>query len=130
MSDKNRINATALSLATLPLVHNGGVAMQFDELLAQMVADCEGRHTVDKDRVVTLKVLLRPVTLDSGVLDHVDVDFDLGAKGPGFSTGTMPMLPRKGNRLLFQPLSPHDPRQDPLPNIDKGTGEVLDDDAQ
>lgn len=125
MADKNRINATALSLETLPLVEAGGVAKQFDELLAQMVQDCEGRHFLDKDRVVTLKVLLKPVCTDSGILDHVDVDFDLGAKGPGFSTGAMPMLPRQGNRLLFQPLSPNDPHQDPLPNIDKETGEVI-----
>lgn len=130
MSDraKDKINATTLSLETLPLVDKGSVALQFNELLQQLVADCEARHAVDKDRALTMKVLLRPVTKESGVFDHVDVEFDFGSKVPGFSTGSMPMLPRHGSRLLFQPLSPDDPRQDPLPNLKPG--ERMDEDGQ
>jgi len=130
MSAAASINAQTLTLASIPMVEQGAIAAQFNALLKAAVHDCEERSGIEKSREVTLKVKMLPLVTARGLLEQVHVEFEMSNKVPGYTSMPHPMLVRRGDRLIFQPLSPDDPRQDPLPNLKPGerlnkeTGEV------
>lgn len=125
----SKINAQNLSMESLPLVRSGLLAAQFDALIRATVRDCHERPALEKGRKITLEITLTPRCDDRGNMDMVAADFGMKSTIPGFSVEGDPMLPRGEDRLLFQPLSPSDPRQDALPlgdneTVDPETGEV------
>lgn len=123
----NKIQAQDLSTESLPLVRNGMLAAQLDALIRAVTRDCHERPALDKARKIVLEIGLTPRCDDRGNIEAVYADFAMKSRIPGYAIEGDQMLPRGEDRLLFQPLSPTDPRQDALPihgGVDMETGEV------
>lgn len=58
--------ATKLTHDTIGHLHAGAIGAVINDAIRRCMADCEARAGLDKDRVVTIKVAIRPV-LNKGI---------------------------------------------------------------
>lgn len=75
-------------------IDSGRIKAALDLELQKMIEDCEDRPLVNKDRVVTLKIKLRPVCNDTS-MESVDVSCEINGKAPPRATNAYNMRARK-----------------------------------
>ena len=112
-------------LKSLPLVganeggRKGYVEAMFDHAIAMATSDiCDG--ILDKTpRKVALIVKMCPVVDAKGNLVHIAHEYEVKTSLPTVKSPTYATLPVGESGQMFQPASPHDPRQPGLPFGDK-----------
>ncbi len=104
------MRAQVSCLADLGKVGNGIVEVAFKTALRQVLDDLETRPSVDSAREVTVKVSLKPVQGDSGILEAVETEFDIRQKMPSYRSRSYSMA-MSSNGLEYNDLSPDDHRQ-------------------
>ena len=116
------------TLTTLKELDFGKIPAVFDAAISRCVADCEDRPLDDKNRVVTLKVIMAP-KIDAGgsgvSIDGVMLGVEITDSIPKRRTQVYEMKPTKigaNHGLMFHPEAPEDPDANLL--YDKETGEV------
>lgn len=75
-------------------IDSGRIKAALDLELQKMIEDCEDRPLVTKDRVVTLKIKLKPVCNDT-TMESVDVSCEINGKVPVRATNAYNMRARK-----------------------------------
>lgn len=132
-----------LTLEVLCKLDMGKVAHAVDHELKQVVRDIIDRPGDKAKRKVVLMIEATPtLDKDTAQLDTIGVRFKVKSSTPERQSMEYPMLPTNSGGLLFQELSPMDPRQTELPyerriqtppmtavdadDVDKETGEVRD----
>lgn len=117
------INLVELDLNTLHQLQGGAIFEQVQKLIKQAVADCENRPAEDRARKVTIQLEMKPVTriedIDEThrrlVLDGLKLSLQMDVKCPTRKTIEFDCGVGDGHALLFNPDSPHNHRQAPLP---------------
>lgn len=94
-----------LALESLQFLNGGDVRDDFDQALADLIADCINRPGIDEARELTLKLKLSPNAGSAGC-ESVDVEAHVGSKKPGYAAKTANMSPRSmrgaaGPMLVF-----------------------------
>jgi hypothetical protein len=126
------INLIELDLTTLKELQGGAVFQQVQKLLSAAVADCENRCGEERDRVVTLKLAIKPVTrseeIDDShsrkVLDGVKLKLEMDLKCPTRRTIEFDCGVGDNHALLVNPDSPYNHRQAALPLTFEGAASV------
>jgi hypothetical protein len=97
---------------TMHKLDNGLLGAMMQHAMKQCVEDIGERPADKSPRKVIITLEMKPV-LDksSGVLDHIGLEYVVDTRVPKQRTNQYPMLLGDGNRLLFNPHSPSDPRQ-------------------
>lgn len=114
------MSKVVLSLENLGELDGGRAAGIINAALKQAVSDLDDRGDDFKAREVTITVRMEK----SEKSGHVFATVKAKTKMPEYATGgtlaEFKQLPRgEGVALLFQPLSPHDPDQEPLPEMEE-----------
>ncbi len=106
-----------LNLNTLSHIDGGRVQLVFDHSLRQMVTDVVERPGDKGRRTLTLKIEAAPVLdQNSAALDSIDLVFTVGCVTPKRrNPQAYRLLALADGTAMFQPGSPHDPRQLGLP---------------
>lgn len=107
-----------LKLASLADFEDGRVAAVFDRHLRAAIADCEDRPSDKKPRLVTLTLAVLPVTLQDGSLVDVAIEARAAGKIPPHRSRTVACSVKHGGRVLFNGLSPDDPHQRTIDEIE------------
>jgi hypothetical protein len=121
--------ARNLTVDNLPYLDNGKAHAAINHALRQAVADIQDRPGDKSRRNVVITIEMTP-KLDGNLatLDTVQTRILIDLKIPRRQTVDYPMLPTPDNRLIFQELSPMDPRQmdlmTPLNNQAQDSGAV------
>lgn len=92
------------SLANLPHLDEGRLALAFQQAITRAVADCEDRPGEGKGRSIALVAEIVPVMFDNH-LDTVNVSFQVKESLPTRKSKTYNMGVRKGGKLVFNDLS-------------------------
>lgn len=126
----NDPTAKQFNMANLQDLDNGKIAAAVNHHIRQCIDDVAKRFGEKAKRKVNLSIQFTPIIdKETNSLDTVGVEFEIKAMIPGQKSTIYPMLPAKGNTVVFQPGSPLDPRQQVLfstrEHIDKETGEVI-----
>lgn len=119
------INLVELDLASLQQLQGGQVFNQVSKLIASAVADCENRPAEERERVIVLKLSIRPESsvqeIDENttrrVIDSLKLKLDMDLKCPTRRTIEFDCGLGEDHKLLFNPHSPHNHRQQPLPLV-------------
>lgn len=100
------------TFSTLDMIDGGRVATALQKEIQKAVMDVRDRPGMKKPRVVTLQVMLSPAEVEEGTADveSAEVQFRMRSSYPERSIKTV-MAVQKSGRLLFNDLSPRDPRQ-------------------
>jgi len=103
---------------TLDLIEGGRISKALSNEIQKAVMDVRDRPFEKKPRKVTLTVLIAPLEVETGTADveNADVSFDLSNRYPSRKLKTV-MSVRPNGTLLFNDLSPRDPKQK---TIDEG----------
>ena len=114
------------SMAELINLDMGKIDAAFRIEQTRAVEDIMDRPEDDGERVITLKMRMKPEDVVQGHVDTVSVGFDLDLKVPKKTTRaySMRVIKTKSNPagLLFNSESPDDPNQFTL---DEATGELI-----
>lgn len=105
-----------LDLANLKIMDDGRIEAAFAQEMKHVVLDMMDRPGDDRERSVTLKVRYKPICDETGELDSVSVQMDIGSKMPSRKTRVYDMKARKsqnGPMLVFS--------EDSLDDIDQTT---------
>ncbi len=114
------MSKTVLSLENLGELDGGRAAGIINAALKQAVADLDDRGDDLKARKVTIVVEMEKSENSGHVFATVKAKTSLPEYKTGGTLAEFKQLPRGGGvALLFQPLSPHDPDQEPLPEIEE-----------
>lgn len=101
---------TKVSTEALGLIDEGRVKAMFDMAVETAVKDIDDRGTDGAARTVVLKVHLKPMVAE-GLVQDVDVDFEVEAKVPAKRSRVYRMEIQGGKALLFNPVDRDQPRQ-------------------
>jgi len=112
-----------LNLGTIHQLQGGAIFEQAQKLIQAAVTDCENRPGEERPRKVVLMLELTPITriedIDEThtrrVLDGVKLKFHMDVKCPTRRTIEIDCGVGEGHQILFNPDSPHNHRQEPLP---------------
>lgn len=126
------INLIELDLTTLKELQNGAVFQQVQRLIAAAVTDCENRPSEKRPRKVILQLELEPTTrveeVDERnhrvVLDGIKLNLQMDIKCPTRKSIQFDCGVGSGHTLLFNPDSPHNHKQAPLPLTFEGSATV------
>ncbi len=114
-----------LSLNALKDLDLGKASLAFTHLLRKVVDDINDRPGCRAKRIIKMDCFITPVLdKDSACLDTCDVQFIFDHKLPKLQSIEYSMIPTRDGALLFESLSPDDPRQPGLPGIDVPEAEV------
>lgn len=114
-----------LSLENMSQLHGGKMSAQFKMLMKRVIADLTDRPTIKKARKIEMEISITPADINDLDCDHVDVEFHLSTKIPGFSSRPYTMKTHKNDVLSFHPDFIDEPDRDGLyddqdPNDQKG----------
>ena len=99
-----------LSLATLKDLDFGKVDTSFSSKLRAVIADLKDRPGLDRERQVILTLKMKPAETTQGVLDSVEVFFEVRTKVPAAQSIAHNMAAGK-DTLVFSTESPTDHKQ-------------------
>ncbi len=123
-------SAKTLTLSSMPLIDNGKIERGANHIIRECIRDIEDRPGEKTKRKAAIIVVFEPVLDDMGLLRSVDISFDFKKSIPNLKSSSYPMIP-DGQKLIFQPDAPFDPRQNTFQfrpstseKIDPETGEV------
>lgn len=105
---------TALDLEGLAKLDNGVVRAGIEKALERCHHDMTDRPGNGKDRVVTLKIVMRPSSDEKGKLQRVATRCEIEEKIPKRSTADYEMKPSPDGQLVFHELSSDDADQGTL----------------
>lgn len=135
----------ALTITSLAKLDGGKVEAALDHEIRQIIRDVIDRPGDKAKRKAILQIEAVPILdKDTGQLDTVGITCQMKSSTPVRKSIEYPMLPTNSGKLLFQELSPTNPRQNELPyeqritppmqsmerpgpgeRINKDTGEVM-----
>jgi hypothetical protein len=104
----------------LPTLDDGRVAATVDKLIRTVVEDCSNRPGVGAARDVTLKIKIKPQTDERGMCTDVHVDVVSSCTVPNGQSKTFAMAVRPNGTVLFNDLSPDQPRQHTTDEVSDG----------
>lgn len=139
--------AKQMNFSNIADIDKGKVALVLNHALRQIFRDCQDRPGDKGKRKVVFTITATPVVdKDTNAHESTDLKFSVDARLPIRVSSDYPMVPAQDGTLLFQPHSPKDPRQMPLPmgsdderprrriqvlddgtRVDAETGEEIDD---
>jgi hypothetical protein len=132
---RQRVNQLALTIKNIQEIDRGVIGLMFNQALRTAAHDIVERPGDKAARKVILTIEMKPV-LDakSAALDTIAHKFTVDSKIPKQTSEEYPMLVTNDGVVVFQPMSPHDPRQmgfkyEGGEQVNKQTGEVTGDDA-
>lgn len=105
-----------LDLANLKIMDDGRIEAAFAQEMKHVVLDLMDRPGDERERSVTLKVKYKPICDESGELESVNVQMDIGSKMPSRKTRVYDMKARRsqtGPMLVFN--------EDSLDDVDQTT---------
>lgn len=105
------MSLTQVTLATLPDLEDGKIAVAFDRLLQAAADDCDKRPGDPKPRVVTIKVAVTPAPYPDGTCDKTTTEVEITGKNPPMRSQPISMRLHKGGRLSVNLDSPDDVNQ-------------------
>lgn len=98
------------TFASLGDLDNGRVAAALNEELRKVAEDISDRPANKTARKVTMEMSFSP-SGDAGTVEAVAVDVKCKSSVPSQQTRTYTMKMHGGNRLMFNPEAPENPRQ-------------------
>ena len=90
-----------LTLANLAHVENGRIAEAFERELQAVINDCKDRPNLDKERKVTLTVIVSPSCDDRGNFESAEVRFGIKKDLPPRGSKPFHMIESETGGLLF-----------------------------
>jgi len=107
-----------LTLDTLKDFDFGKAAIAWQKAMAAVVRDCLDRPGETATREVTLKTQVVPVAEQDGDVVDASIEFVIQTKLPPRKTAARPMLASRNGQLFFSELSPDDPRQRTIDDVE------------
>ncbi len=98
-----------LTLASLAEIDGGRFATAFQQHIKRVAADCYDRPNDGKPREITIKLAVKPITID-GLCDDVNVTLQVASSVPKQQTRPYNMALKKAG-MLYRPDSPDDVEQ-------------------
>ena len=118
-----------LNLETIKQFDEGRVWVAFGQDLKRAVLDCIDRPTDKRVRTVTVEVELVPIANDGGggcmIANDADVKMKCKLKLPHRQTISRPMRMNRSGQLIFSDLTPENPDQTHIDEVEPGTGRVV-----
>lgn len=105
-----------LNVDSLKKIDDGRIDVAFQQEIRHVIQDMQDRPGDDRDRIVTLKLVFKPLCDDRGDLESVNVKMDIGSKVPSRKTKVFDMKARnsaRGPMLVFN--------EDSLDDMDQTT---------